>query len=460
MELYVTEISKYVIASLLFLYTVMAFLAFKYRSREARTNIYATQIVLMFLIQLACFVQIIARTGKVLYLFFFAFQIVVFSAVLMLFYFIYPDGNRLIINNCCLLLMIGVIILTRLSYDKAVKQFVIVAVSFLIGFFIPEMIFRFNFLKRFTWIYAGVGIAAIGVVLILGATINGSKLNYAIAGVSFQPSEFVKVLFLFFLSGAFYKAKGFVDLMIASAVAALHVIILVLSKDLGSALIFFMLYLALIYISTENVGFFILGLGFATLASAISYKLFSHIQVRVHAWMDPFSDITGTGYQLSQSLFGISSGGLFGLGLYGGSPKSIPFVETDFIFSAIAEEMGILFSVLMILVCLSTFLLIMQEGYYIHDKFYRMIICGIGISFIFQTFLTIGGGAKFIPLTGVTLPLISYGGSSVLVTIVMIMIVEGICMIGSDERYEEYLEERRRYERKRNRYERYEDEEY
>ena len=102
----------------------------------------------------------------------------------------------------------------------------------------------------------------------------------------------------------------------------------------------------------------------------------------------------------------------------------------------------------------------MQEGYYINDKFYRMIICGIGISYIFQTFLTIGGGSKFIPLTGVTLPLISYGGSSVLVTIVMVMIVEGICMIGSDERYEEYLEERRYYERKKRRYERYEDDEY
>ncbi|RKM62741.1 FtsW/RodA/SpoVE family cell cycle protein [Butyrivibrio sp. XB500-5] len=460
MELYVTEISKYVIAIMLLLYTVTAFMAFRLRSREARTKIYVAQIMLIFMIQIACFIQIIARTGKVLYLFFFAFQIVVFSAVLMLFYFIYPDGNRLIINNCCLLLMIGVVILTRLSYEKAVKQFVIVAISFLIGFFIPEMIFRFNFLKRFTWIYAAVGIAAIGAVLVLGVAINGSKLNYSIMGIAFQPSEVVKVLFLFFMAGALYKAEGIVDILIASAVAAVHVIILVLSKDLGSALIFFMLYLALIYISTENIGLFIMGLAFVTFASAVSYRLFAHIRVRVHAWLDPFSDITNTGYQLSQSLFGISSGGMFGLGLYGGSPKTIPFVESDFIFSAIAEEMGILFSILMVLVCLSTFLLIMQEGYYIHDKFYRMIICGIGISYIFQTFLTIGGGCKFIPLTGVTLPLLSYGGSSVLVTIVMIMIVEGICMIGSDERYEEYLEERRYYERKRNRYERYEDEEY
>lgn len=461
MELYITEISKYVIASMMFLYTFTAFLAFKLRSREARAHIYAAQIALMFLIEFSCFVQIIARTGKVVYLFFFAFQIVVFSSVIMLFYFIYPDGNRLIINNCCLLLMIGVIILTRLSYERAVKQFIIIAISFLLGFFIPEMIFRFNFLKRFTWAYAGIGVACLGIVLILGATINGSKLTYSIAGLTFQPSEIVKVLFLFFLAGALYKAENLIDLMILSVIAAAHVIILVLSKDLGSALIYFMLYLALIYISTENIGYFILGMFFAALASMASYKLFAHIRVRVQAWRDPFSDITGAGYQLSQSLFGISSGGLLGLGLYGGNPKSIPFVVQDFIFSAIAEEMGIIFAILMILVCLSTFLFIMQEGYYIHDKFYRMIICGIGISYAFQTFLTIGGGAKFIPLTGVTLPLISYGGSSVLVTIVMFMIVEGICMIGSDERYEEYLEERR-YERNRyrnERYKRYEDEE-
>ena len=443
MELYVTEISKYVIALFMLIYTLAAYLTFRYKTEKKRKSIYISQIICMFAVQIACFIQIIARTGKPVYLFFFAFQIIIFASVLLLFYAIYPDGNRLIINNSCMLLIISMIVLTRLSYDKAVKQFFIVTASFIIGFFIPEIIFRFEILKKFTWIYAAAGVAAIGAVLLYGAVTNGSKITYTLAGITFQPSEAVKILFLFFMAGALTEAKNIWQLLIASLVAAIHVIILVLSKDLGSALIFFVIYLALIYIATENIGYLIMGLGFGMAASMAAYKLFSHIQVRVQAWLDPFTDIAGSGYQLSQSLFGISSGGWFGLGLYGGSPRSIPFVEQDFIFSAIAEEMGVIFAVLMSLICVSTFIMIMQEGYYLRDKYYRLVVCGIGIAYIFQTFLTIGGGSKFIPLTGVTLPLVSYGGTSVLVTIVMMMVVEGICMIRTDERYKA-LERRRK----------------
>ncbi len=435
MELYVTEISKYVIALFMFLYTLEGFLTFRFTTEKKRRGLYIRQIICMFAVQLSCFIQIIARTGKPVYLFFFIFQIIIFASVLMLFYAIYPDGNRLIINNSCMLLVISMIILSRLSYDKAVKQFFIVTASFLIGFFIPEIIFRFDFIKKFTWVYAAAGAAAIGAVLLHGAVTNGSKITYTIAGITFQPSEAVKVLFLFFMAGALCEAKDIRQLFIVSVVAAIHVIILVLSRDLGSALIFFVIYLTLVYISTEKLQYLFTGLFFGAIASIFAYRHFYHIRVRVRAFLDPFTDIAASGYQVSQSLFGISSGGWFGLGLYGGSPRSIPFVEQDFIFSAIAEEMGVVFSVLMALVCVSTFLMIMREGYYIRDSYYRLIVCGIGVAYIFQTFLTIGGGAKFIPLTGVTLPLVSYGGTSVFVTIVMMMVVEGICMIRTDERF-------------------------
>ncbi len=435
MELYVTEISKYVIALFMFLYTLEGFLTFRFTTEKKRRGLYIRQIICMFAVQLSCFIQIIARTGKPVYLFFFIFQIIIFASVLMLFYAIYPDGNRLIINNSCMLLVISMIILSRLSYDKAVKQFFIVTASFLIGFFIPEIIFRFDFIKKFTWVYAAAGAAAIGAVLLHGAVTNGSKITYTIAGITFQPSEAVKVLFLFFMAGALCEAKDIRRLFIVSVVAAIHVIILVLSRDLGSALIFFVIYLTLVYISTEKLQYLFTGLFFGAIASIFAYRHFYHIRVRVRAFLDPFTDIAASGYQVSQSLFGISSGGWFGLGLYGGSPRSIPFVEQDFIFSAIAEEMGVVFSVLMALVCVSTFLMIMREGYYIRDRYYRLIVCGIGVAYIFQTFLTIGGGAKFIPLTGVTLPLVSYGGTSVFVTIVMMMVVEGICMIRTDERF-------------------------
>ncbi|MCR4997084.1 MAG: FtsW/RodA/SpoVE family cell cycle protein [Butyrivibrio sp.] len=439
MKLYVTEIAKYVIAFLLFLYTADSFGALAKPYESDRKLIYTRQIGCMFGVQISCFIQILARTGKMSYFFFFAFQLVIFASIIMLFYVIYPDANKLVVNNMCMLLMIGIIMLTRLSYEKAIKQFIIVATSIVIGFFIPELIFRLNVIKRYEWVFAAIGLAAIGVVLVLGTATNGSKITYTIAGITFQPSEFTKIIYLLFLAGALYKAKELADLIKIAGVAGVHVIILVLSKDLGSALLFFIVFLALIYIATNNIGYLFMGLGFGSVASVIAYGLFSHIQVRVKAWLDPFGNIESAGYQLSQSLFGISSGGAFGLGLYGGSPQSIPFVEQDFIFSAIAEEFGIVFAVIMTLICLSTFMHIMYEGYMIHDKYYRLLSCGIGVAYIFQTFLTIGGGSRFIPLTGVTLPLVSYGGSSVMVTVVMIMIFEGICLVRNFEEAEDYM---------------------
>ena len=448
MRLYVTEISKYVIALFMLLYVTDSFWALTKQYEEDRKMICTRQIIYMFAIQISCYIQILARTGKVAILFFLLFQIVIYASVLMLFYILYPDGNRIVINNTCMLLIIGMSMLTRLSYEKAVKQFIVMSLSFIIGFFVPELVFRLNVLKKYTWLYAAVAIGAIAIVLVLGTATKGAKISYKIAGVTFQPSEFAKILFLFFLAGALYKAKDITDLFKIAATAGAHVIILVLSKDLGSALLFFVVFLTLLYISTNNILYLAGGLGFGAFASVFAYKLFPHVQVRVNAWKDPFKDIGGAGYQVSQSLFGISSGGAFGLGLGGGAPQSIPIVEQDFIFSAIAEELGLIFAVLMTLICLSTFMHMMYEGFMLRDKFYRLIACGIGIAYIFQTFLTIGGGAKFIPLTGVTLPLVSYGGSSVMVSVIMIMIFEGICMI---RRYEEDEEAIKREQERENR---------
>ena len=444
MKLYVTEISKYVITLFMLIYVAGAFGTFAYKRISQRKWLYGLQIASMFAVQIACFVQILTRTGKAQYAFFFGFQIVVFASAIMLFYIIYPDGNKLIFNNSCLLMMVGMIVLTRLSYSRSIKQFFVITASFILGFFVPEIIFRLNMLKKFTYVYAGAGILLLGIVLILGAATNGSKITYTLAGITFQPSEFVKIIFLFFMASALYSADNIWQLFFTSFIAAVHVIILVLSKDLGSALIFFVIYLALIYIATENIGYLILGMSFGVLSSAVAYRLFSHIQVRVQAWLDPFSDIAASGYQISQSLFGISSGGWFGLGLYGGSPTSIPYVEQDFIFSAIAEEMGVIFASLLTLVSLCSFIAIMNEGYFIKDKFYRYLSSGVAVAFIFQTFLTIGGGTKFIPLTGVTLPFVSYGGTSILTTMIMIMIAEGVSMIRVDERYEAIERKKRR----------------
>lgn len=433
MELYVSEFSKYVITLLIALYTYECFAVFRFRDESRRAGIYVRQNIFMFAVHFSCFIVICFETGDITYLFFYAFQQIILYAAIVLFRMLYPKTNRLVINNMCMLLSVGFIILTRLSLEKAIKQFIIVTGSLVIALIIPFFVHKFRFLKGLKWIYAIVGIAALSVVLILGQTTYGSKLSYSIAGITFQPSEFVKIIFVFFVASALYKASGFFEVFTTAVIAAAHVIVLVCSKDLGSALIFFVVYVFMVYVASGKVIYLLAGAAGGSAAAYIAYEVFSHVQVRVQAWKDPWSVIDSTGYQITQSLFAISSGGWFGLGIYKGTPESIPFVEADFIFSAIAEELGILFAVCLILICVSSFIMFMNISVRLNDKFYQLIAFGLGVTYIFQVFLTIGGGTKFIPLTGVTLPFISYGGSSVLTTLIMFSVIEGLYIIREDE---------------------------
>lgn len=436
MELYITEISKYVITLLMALYAYESFAVFRFREEERRGGIYTRQNLLMLAVHFSCFMAICFETGDISYLFFYIFQQIVLFATAVLFHMIYPETNRLIVNNMCMLLSIGFVILTRLSYEKAVKQFVIVAVSIAVAMVIPFFIHKLKFLKKLKWFYALAGIGALGIVLILGAYTYGSKISYSIGGITFQPSEFVKIIFVFFVASALHESTGFLDVFTTAVIAGVHVIILVVSKDLGSALIFFVVYVLMVFVATKNPLYLLAGAAGGSGAAVIAYRVFSHVQVRVQAWKDPWSEIDSAGYQITQSLFAIGSGGWFGMGLFEGTPESIPFVEADFIFSAVAEELGILFAMCMILVCISCFVMFMDISMRLHDSFYRLIAFGLGVTYIFQVFLTIGGGSKFIPLTGVTLPLISYGGSSVLTTLIMFSIIEGLCMIKEEEQEE------------------------
>ena len=447
MELYISEFSKYVIALLITLYTYECFAVFRYDNEERRKGIYTRQNILMFAFHFSCFMVICFETGDISYLFFYAFQQIMLYAVIVLYRMLYPKTNRLLVNNMCMLLSIGFIILTRLGFEKAVKQFIIVAGSMVVALLIPFFVHKFKFLKNLKWIYALVGIAALSIVMILGQTTYGSKLSYSIAGITFQPSEFVKILFVFYVASALYQSSGFFEVFTTAVVAAAHVIVLVISKDLGSALIFFIVYVMMVFVATRNFLYVIAGGIGGSAAAYIAYRVFTHVQVRVQAWKDPWSVIDSAGYQITQSLFAISSGGWFGLGIFKGRPEDIPFVEADFIFSAIAEELGIIFAICLILICVSCFIMFMNISMGIRDKFYQLTAFGLGVTYIFQVFLTIGGGSKFIPLTGVTLPLISYGGSSVLTTLIMFAIIQGMYIIKQDE--EEELKKAQRKKRKK-----------
>lgn len=425
----ISDLSKYVLAIVMALYALHCFAVFKYQDEEDRNGIYMRQIVGMFLIHFIGFAAICLETSDTTYIIFYGFQQILLFATIALFRVIYPEGNRLIINNMCILLAIGFVELTRLSYEKSQKQFGIVAISLVISLIIPYLIGKLKFLKKLTWVYGIVGMGLLFLVLILGAVTNGSKISFSIAGFTFQPSEFVKILFVFFIASMLAKSKDIMQVLIASAAAAIHVMILVISRDLGSALIFFITYVVMVFVSTRNYLYLFAGLAAGCGAAVIAYNLFSHVRVRVLAFTDPFSYIDTSGYQIAQSLFAIGTGGWFGMGIYQGQPTAIPYVEADFIFSAIAEEWGVIFALCMILVCVSCFLMFMNVAMKLKDEFYRLIAVGLGMIYIFQVFLTIGGGTKFIPLTGVTLPLVSYGGSSILSTIIMFAIIQGLYVI-------------------------------
>ena len=422
----IIELSKYFMIIMLAFYTLHCFIVFRYNNEDERSGFYIGQNIFMFLIHFTAFVVMCFQTEDKSLLLFYGFQQIVLFAVIALFSIIYPKANRLIINNMCMLLTVSFIILTRLSYEKSIKQFKIVVVSVIIALVIPYMITRFSVLSKWTWLYAGMGIFTLLSVMVLGSVTNGSKISVSFFGVSFQPSEFVKILLVFFVAGLLSESVDLIHISAATMVAAAHVLILVMSKDLGGALIFFVVYIVMLYTATKKIRYLLLGFVSGAMASVVAYRLFDHVKTRVLAWKDPFSVIDGQGYQITQSLFAIGTGGWFGMGLYEGSPNKIPVVEADFIFAAISEELGCLFGIFLILICISNFLMFMNIAMKMKDEFYRLVAVGLAVIYGFQMFLTIGGVTKFIPLTGVTLPLVSYGGTSVLTTLIMFSIIQGI----------------------------------
>ena len=443
----VVELSKYIMIILMAVYTFSCFSIFAQVYEEDKKWILIRQNVLMFLIQFTAYLVMYLQTKEKKLIFFYGAQVVLLIAVLVLYRVLYPKVSRLIVNNMCMLLSIGFIMITRLTYAKAVKQFVFAVVGTVIGLFVPVLIRKLKFLKDWTYIYAGVGILALGAVAVLGQLSDGAKLGFTIAGFGIQPSEFVKILFVFYVAASLNKSTEFKNVVVTSAVAGLHVLILVLSTDLGAALIMFVVYLVMLYVATRQPLYALAGIGGGSAAAVLAYHLFYHIQVRVSAWKDPFASYSEGGYQVAQSLFAIGTGSWFGMGLYQGLPDSIPVAEEDFIFSAISEEMGLIFALCLVLVCVSCYVMFLNIAMAIRNQFYKLIALGLGTCYIFQVFLTIGGVTKFIPSTGVTLPLISYGGSSMLSTMIMFGIIQGLYILREDE--EEIIEKRRERELRR-----------
>ena len=433
MNLLILEITKYLICLVMLIYVAESFLVFRFPDGPHLRGVCIRQNIWMFAIQALLYAQIITVTGELRYLEYYLGQLLLLLMVPVLFHKFFPDGYRPLVNHMCMLLCVGMVMILRVNEGKAVKQLIFTAVSFLAAFVLMAVIRRFNGLERFTRVYFGAGLFAIGAVLLLGSVTYGSKLSVSLFGIAFQPSEFVKILYIMFIAGMLYRDASFKRVTICAVLCAAHVLVLVFSKDLGSALIFFVVFLSLVFIASGNPLYLAIGGVCGAMACVVAYKLFAHVQTRVSVWKDPFAMADSTGYQITQSLFAISGGGWLGRGMFGGAPGTIPFVEEDLMFSAITEELGLVFAILLVVICVSTFWTFLYEALRMENTWRRLVTCGIGVTYLFQVFLTIGGGTKFIPLTGVTLPLVSYGGSSVLSTILMFAVFEGICLQEQDE---------------------------
>jgi len=292
-------------------------------------------------------------------------------------------------------------------------------------------------LVKIPWVYGILGLILLLVVCVIGNTSYGAQLSLTIKGISVQPSEFVKISFVFFVAAMLYRSTAFKHVVVTTAMAAAHVLVLVLSRDLGSALIYFVTYLMMLFVATSNWFYLSAGIAGGSGAAVIAYRLFAHVRRRVEAWRDPWADIDDKGYQVTQGLFAMGTGGWFGMGLYQGIPAKIPVVDKDFVFAAIGEELGGIYAICILLICLGCFLQFMMIATRMQAMFYKLIAFGLGTMYITQVFLTVGGVLKFIPSTGVTLPFVSYGGSSILATFILFSIIQGLYILKRNEEDED-----------------------
>ncbi len=445
----IVEISKYVLLFIMIMFTLGTYRALKAKDAESRTARVRGQLLWMILFDFAAFFVLYIQTTDINIIWMYGGLVVYILITHLLYHIFYRGASFILLNVMCMMLSIGIVIQARLGIETALKQLIIAGAATLISMIIPVIIRKAKGLKNMGLFFAILGILLIGAVFALARVTGGSRLSVQFFGISFQFSEFVKITFVLFIAGMLTVATTFRQVMIVTLLAGIHVIILVMSKDLGAALIYFVAYMVMVCVATGKLRYVAFGAGGMIGASYLAYNMFSHIRVRVNAWKDPFSDYQGTGYQIIQALFGVCAGGWFGTGLMAGTPESIPLVKEDFTFAAICEEMGILFAICLILLCMGAYLVIVNIAMKLNNKFYKLIAIGLGTEYAFQVFLTIGGTVKFIPMTGITLPLISYGGSSVMCTIFMLAIVQGLYIVRKDEGDQDEKETKERKNKRR-----------
>lgn len=436
----IVTVAKYLNLLFVILYTLKCFSYFTAKNKKKRNSNLNKQIFYIFAMHFLCHVCLYINTEKAYIIYYYLIEISIAIFYIVLFHFAYKHASRLITNNIVFLMLVGYTMLTRLNTQRAIKQFILATAALFICSFIPFIMGKLKDMHKWNMRYAVLGLLLLISVFVpgLGYEAWGSRNWIHIGSLTLQPMEFVKILFILFVASALVKAETMKDIVINSGFAVLFMGVLAIEKDFGAIAIFFVTYVLMVYLATGRMIFMLGGFSLAIIAVIIGYllfkdSLFSHIMVRVEAWKDPFRYYETGGYQVSQSLFAIGTGGFVGSGLGNGMPSIIPAVENDFIFSAICEELGLVFGLALILIYVSQFIAIVNIAMKCKKPFYKYVTFGIAITYIVQTFLNIGGVIKFIPSTGVTLPLVSYGVSSVFSTLILMNMVQYTYILVSRE---------------------------
>jgi cell division protein FtsW (lipid II flippase) len=352
-----------------------------------------------------------------------------------------PKADALLLPMAALLNGLGYVFIARRDRDLAALQALWTARG--VGAFVATLLFvrRTRDIERFRYTFAliGIGLLLLPLAPVIGRNINGSRLWVRFAGITFQPGEMAKIALCIFFASYLIEKRELLSQFTRQIgpISVPHVrhlgplvlawgaslVVMIAEKDLGSSLLFFALFVSMLWVATDrNVYLVFGGLMFAA-GSFFSWKAFAHVQERVHIWHNPWPVANAAGYQIVQALFAFAAGGLFGVGLSHGNPGRIPAVSTDFIFAAIGEELG-LFGCGAILLA---FLLMIGTGMRIalraEGSFDKLLATGLTTIFGIQGFIIIGGVTRLVPLTGITLPFVSYGGSSLISNYVLLALL-------------------------------------
>ena len=296
-------------------------------------------------------------------------------------------------------------------------------------------------LRHYKYTWAAAGAVLLVATFQFGKEVNGARLWIDLGPVQFQPGEFIKLVLVVFIAA--YLAERRTLLAEASSrvgpiaipplpyllpMLAMFVIVMaivVFSKDLGTALLFFGIFLTMLFVATGRRSYVLIGILLFMGGAFVAYQLFGHVRVRVDNWLDPFADPSGAGYQTVQAIYAFGRGGLFGEGLGQGLPTingvlPIPFVQTDFIFAAVAEELGLIGAFALLALMATLVFRGLRIAVLARDDFSTMLAVGLTASLGLQTLIIVGGNLKLVPLTGITFPFVSYGGSSLLASFLMV----------------------------------------